>query len=74
MWAVLTQVPFPAVAGLPVWSLTAWLFAKILIGAAVYSGVDLLLWLAAGRPEGAETRILSQGGRIMGKFKWRSLA
>jgi O-antigen/teichoic acid export membrane protein len=34
------------------------LIACIAFGAAVYVAVDLLLWLASGRPEGAETWLL----------------
>lgn len=40
------------------------LVVKIFAGALAYGGTHLLLWLAAGRPHGAETRLLEQASRI----------
>jgi O-antigen/teichoic acid export membrane protein len=74
MWVVLTRLPFPDVTKLAVLSLAGWLIVKIVIGAATYIGLHCLLWRAAGRPAGAETRVFSQISRIAAKLKSRRLA
>lgn len=41
---------------------------KIVTGAALYIGTHAALWLAAGRPDGAERSLLSQGMRLAAKL------
>jgi O-antigen/teichoic acid export membrane protein len=74
MWVALTRLPFPDVTALAVLPLAGWLIVKILLGIAVYVGLHLALWVAAGRPDGAESRLGSQASRLAGKFNRRRLA
>jgi hypothetical protein len=59
------QAPHPGMAFL---LLTEMLAAKVLTGAVIYIGTHALLWLAVGRPDGAERSLLSQAGRVAAKF------
>jgi O-antigen/teichoic acid export membrane protein len=52
------------------WSLLL-LGATVLLGAVVFGVVLLLAWLAAGRPRGAETYLLSMAGQAMRQWRWR---
>ncbi|MFQ3666078.1 MAG: hypothetical protein SNJ79_08645, partial [Sphingomonadaceae bacterium] len=52
---------WPQLAGLTIWA--------VLFGGAVYAGAHLLLWQLAGRPEGAEGRILAEVGRLIGRLQ-----
>lgn len=45
------------------------LIAKVLLGVLLYPSIQLLLWLAAGRPEGAEAQALSKASAIWKKFR-----
>lgn len=48
------------------------LFAKIGVGAVVYLSVIAAAWWAAGKPQGAETYLLSHLSGITGRFRNRS--
>jgi len=72
MWAALTQLPFPDISHFSAPLMAGWLIVKIAIGAIIYIGLHLLLWHAAGRPEGTETRMLSQGNRVVVKLRRRA--
>jgi PST family polysaccharide transporter len=74
MWAVLTQLPYPDVLKLSILPLGAWLIAKIGIGAITYIGLHFLLWVASGRRDGVETRLLGQASRVMGRLNAKRLA
>jgi lipopolysaccharide exporter len=47
------------------------LVATVLLGALVFGVVLLLAWLAAGRPRGAETYLLSMAGQTIGQWRGR---
>ena len=47
--------------------------ASVLVGGVAYLGTHFLLWLAAGRPEGAEREALGMVLRVLpGGVAWRS--
>jgi len=52
---VQAMLPYDGSAGLA----AAQLFASVVVGAAVYPLVLLMLWRLSGRPESAESRILN---------------
>jgi PST family polysaccharide transporter len=49
--------------------LIGFLVMKIAAGAVLYIGTHAGLWLAAGRPDGAERSLLSQGKRLVTKIQ-----
>ena len=47
------------------------LAATVLIGALVFGAIELLAWLASGRPRGAETYVLALTGQVLRRWVHR---
>ncbi len=65
-----TGLTRPPVGTGPGWS-GLLLGATVLLGALVFAAVLLLAWLAAGRPRGAETYLLSMAGQAIRRWRVR---
>jgi O-antigen/teichoic acid export membrane protein len=61
-------LPTREFASLGISTLALDIAGRAALGALLYTGTHYALWRAAGRPEGAETRILAQLGRVRARL------
>jgi O-antigen/teichoic acid export membrane protein len=72
MYLVLQRIVPAGAANMGTWQALPWLLGCTALGAAIYVVVELMLWLIAGRPQGAETFVLDKLKALVAHLRLRS--